>query len=208
MTIEGIETYIAQPRNKKTEVSSFDPVSGEEGGRVILHLTEGHSIYFLDPQLLADSFASLLNCDVVMPDQFGGAERVPVGQLPHFLGGKAQRTEVTREADGDSAGQPPYYRGRPNTKEEFEIWKSTFEPPVTDPLLAKIVKHIHHTYGENVRIGGIGYCFGGRYVMRLMGSGVIDVEVVNHPSFFTIEEVERMRSERNWPYMLLRRTIF
>ena len=32
--------------------------------------------------------------------------------------------------------------------------------------------------------------------MRLMGSGVIDVGVVNHPSFFTMAEVEKLGREK------------
>ena len=72
--------------------------------RVILHLTEGHSIYFLNAQLLADSFATQLNCDVIMPDQFGGKQRVPVvAKLPHFPEGKE---EVPSHVEG-SDDTPP-----------------------------------------------------------------------------------------------------
>jgi dienelactone hydrolase len=196
ITIEGIETYITHPRINNEEIRSSDSVGQKETRRVILFLTEGHSIYFVNAQLLADSFASCLNCDVIMPDQFEGAERVPAGQLPHFPKGKsdvprhvAEERESSREAAFDP---PPYNRGQPLTKEEFETWKQTHLPPVTDPLLAKVVQYIYQSYGDDVSIGGVGYCFGGRYVMRLMGSGVIDVGVVNHPSFFTLEEVGKL----------------
>lgn len=75
---------------------------------------------------------------------------------------------------------------------EFEAWKERHEADVTDEILDRVVKYCHETYGKDVKIGGVGYCFGGRYVMRLMGKGVIDVGVANHPSFFTMDEVAQL----------------
>ncbi|KAH8795045.1 putative hydrolase [Hyaloscypha sp. PMI_1271] len=155
--IDGIEMYISQPRMRdgesESELSTLpESFKEQEPKRVILFLTEGHGIYLPNAQLLADSFASHLDCDVIMPDQFAG-------------------------------------QARDESAQEFEAWKHRHEPPVTDPLLAPVVKYIHDQYGQDVKIGGVGYCFGGRYVIRLMGAGFIDVGVVNHPSFFTMEEV-------------------
>lgn len=39
------------------------------------------------------------------------------------------------------------------------------------------------------KIGATGYCFGGRYVFRLLGDGKVDVGVSAHPSSTTIEEI-------------------
>ncbi len=188
IAIDGIETYIAKPRDNE------HPRAPEKQGgkRVLLHLTEGHSIYFLNAQLLADSFATRLGCDVVMPDQFRGELRVPTtAGSPHFPRGKAA---VAPPVAGSNDIPPPYSKGQAQTREEFELWKSATGPPVTDPLLETIVRYLHKTYGEDVRIAGIGYCFGGRYIMRLMGSGVIDVGVVNHPSFYTLDEAAKLGS--------------
>ena len=192
INIDGIETYVAHgetPETAKDTVESSVPGSGENDQtkprRVILHLTEGHSMYFINAQLLADSFASHLKCDVIMPDQFAGKERVPKGSVPNFPEGK-------EEISLDGSDIPPPYFLSKNTPEEFEMWKKSVEPPITDPIIARVIKYIHERYGEDVRIGGVGYCFGGRYVMRLMGSDVFDVGVVNHPSFFTMEEVEKL----------------
>lgn len=192
VSIDGIETYIAKGSKTNTENDiTGTPPAGAEGvdqtKRVILHLTEGHSMYFINAQLLADSFASHLNCDVIMPDQFAGKERVPKGSVPNFPEGKQ---EIPLRTNDDIP--PPHFLSE-STPERFEAWKKSVEPPVTDPIIARVVKYIHETYGKNVKIGGVGYCFGGRYVIRLMGSGVIDVGVVNHPSFFTMEEVEKQQ---------------
>lgn len=188
ITIDNIETYIARPRKSEEQGSQGD-ING--GKRVILHLTEGHSIYFLNAQLLADSFATQLNCDVIMPDQFGGERRVPASKIPYFPDGKEA---VPAPEDGSDNVPRPYPKVQ--TPEEFEIWKKTFDAPAVDPLLETIVQYIRKTYGEDVKIGGVGYCFGGRFIMRLMGSGVIDVGVVNHPSFYTLDEVAKLGSDK------------
>jgi dienelactone hydrolase len=188
ITIDDIETYIAHPRKSGNRASSSDQ---QHGKRVILHLTEGHIIYFLNAQLLADSFATHLNCDVIMPDQFRGKRRVPAAQLPFFPEGKA---EVPPPVEGSDRIPPPYHKAQ--THEGFEIWKQTHLPPVIDPVLERVVQYIRKTYGEDVKIGGVGYCFGGRFIMRLMGPGVIDVGVVNHPSFYTLDEVAKLGSNK------------
>lgn len=211
--IDGIETYICRAVKSTstpegTQASRSD-VQVEHPKRIILFLTEGHGIYLPNAQLLADSFASHLKCDVLMPDQFSGQARLPEGIEPSFPPvTKVQWTEDEKDPNYELRGlavplqvkaessdaypflKPPWWiREGPKA---FEEWKMRHEPPVTDPLLARVVKYIHETYGEDVKIGGVGYCFGGRYVMRLMSAGILDVGVVNHPSFFTMEEVAKL----------------
>jgi dienelactone hydrolase len=220
--IDGIETYISQPqvRDGETEsnLSTFVPETSKkyERKRVILFLTEGHGIYLPNAQLLADSFASHLDCDVFMPDQFARQARLEKGQKPFFPPGKEAIVPWTEDKDdpnyelrgirvplrqntetSDSYPfrKPPWWQGD-ESAQEFEAWKGRHEPPVTDPLLTRVINHIHDQYGQDVKIGGVGYCFGGRYVIRLMGAGVIDVGVLNHPSFFTMEEVGLLTKEQ------------
>ena len=128
--------------------------------KVILFLSDALGIYHPNPQLLADSFATQLSCDVVMPDQLSGHARPLVNTDP--------------------------------SPAIFEAWKAAHEPDATDPILEKVLAYIRTTYGKDVKIGGVGYCFGGRYVIRLMGAGAIDVGVINHPSFFTMDEVHKL----------------
>ncbi|KAH8594416.1 hypothetical protein B0O99DRAFT_672863 [Bisporella sp. PMI_857] len=193
INIGDIETYIAQPQQLSTTNLNSEqdvlPANTNKCKRVILHLTEGHSIYFLNAQLLADSFSSHLNCPVIMPDLFAGKERVPKNQTPHFPPGK-QSTPPGPHAE--EAPPPPPYFLKESSEAEFEAWKASVEPGVTDPIIGRVVRWIRETYGAGVGIAGVGYCFGGRYVVRLMGADVIDVGVVNHPSFFTMEEVSKL----------------
>ncbi|KUJ06802.1 uncharacterized protein LY89DRAFT_602432 [Mollisia scopiformis] len=168
--ISGIETYIAKPPALKGSSPTL------KVDKVILFLTEGHGIYLPNAQLLADSFASHLNCDIIMPDEFAGQARLPKNIEPSLYPHKViPWTEDKNDPNYDLRGLAVPH-----------------EPEVTDPILEKIVSWIHESYGQGVKIGGVGYCFGGRYVMRLMGAGVIDVGVVNHPSFFNMDEVGKL----------------
>jgi dienelactone hydrolase len=62
-------------------------------------------------------------------------------------------------------------------------------PATVDPILEKVLDFMSTEMSVGTW-GAIGYCFGGRYVIRLMAAKKIVVGVVNHPSFFTMEEVE------------------
>ncbi|KAK0119487.1 hypothetical protein ONS95_010934 [Cadophora gregata] len=211
--VGGIDTYVSRAIKSKSDVASLQKTQSEvqpsDKKRVILFLTEGHGIYLPNAQLLADSFASHLNCDVLMPDQFAGQARLPKGIEPNFPpGAKVPWTEDKKDPNYELRGlatplqdksessdaypflKPPWWIQQ--GPKAFEEWKMRHEPPVTDLLLARVIKYIRDTYGKGVKIGGVGYCFGGRYVMRLMGAGVLDVGVVNHASFFTMEEVAKI----------------
>jgi dienelactone hydrolase len=211
INIDGIETYVAKPWLRKTgnesERSSSRPkLYPGNLKRVILFLTEAHGIYLPNAQILADSFAIELNCDVLMPDQFAGQPRIPKTSEPEA--GKAEIPHTPSAEDNNThhelGGIPISLKENLETADVYpfvppswwneEDWKERHEPKTTDPLLTQVVHYIRKEYGREVKIGGVGYCFGGRYVMRLMGSGVMNVGVVNHPSFYTLEEVQGLKS--------------
>ena len=217
INIDGIETYVAKPWLRETgnesERSSSGPkLSPGNPKRVILFLTEAHGIYLPNAQLLADSFAIELNCDVLMPDQFAGQPRIPKTRepeagkagIPHTPSAEDKNTHhelggipIPLKENLETSDAYPFVHPSWWKEEEpriFEDWKERHEPKTTDPLLARVVHYIREEYGRGVKIGGVGYCFGGRYVMRLMGSGVMNVGVVNHPSLYTLEEVKGLKS--------------
>ncbi|KFY92191.1 hypothetical protein V498_05123 [Pseudogymnoascus sp. VKM F-4517 (FW-2822)] len=72
-------------------------------------------------------------------------------------------------------------------------------PGTVDPILETVLNwmqrpmdHAEGGLGGVQRVGAIGYCFGGRYVIRLLAEGKIEAGVVNHPSFFTLDEVSAL----------------
>jgi len=67
-------------------------------------------------------------------------------------------------------------------------------PATVDPIVEKVVKHLRDEVGVE-RIGGVGYCFGGKYVVRWLkgNKSGLDAGYVAHPSFVDREEVEGVK---------------
>ncbi|KAK1759968.1 putative dienelactone hydrolase [Echria macrotheca] len=77
---------------------------------------------------------------------------------------------------------------------DFMAWRekgSTGDNPHTeeavDPIVVAAIKTLKEEYGVK-KLGGLGYCFGAKYVARHYKSG-IDVGYFAHPSFVTEEEL-------------------
>jgi len=59
-----------------------------------------------------------------------------------------------------------------------------------DPIIEKVIKYLREEKGVK-KIGGVGYCFGAKYVIRFMPKGKgIDVGYCAHPSFVEEEELK------------------
>jgi dienelactone hydrolase len=63
-----------------------------------------------------------------------------------------------------------------------------------DPIVENVIKHLREDMGVK-RLGSVGYCFGGKYVLRWLaeGKGKIDVGFVAHPSFIESVEVQEIQ---------------
>ncbi|KAF2640359.1 alpha/beta-hydrolase [Massarina eburnea CBS 473.64] len=77
----------------------------------------------------------------------------------------------------------------------FDIQKYIAEKmprvPTVDPITTATIKGLREEYAVK-RLGGVGYCFGGKYVIRFLKQGGLDVGYTAHPSFVDKEEVEGM----------------
>lgn len=137
--------------------------------RALIYLTEGYGPLLPNSQLLADHLAVLLQCPIITPDQFR-KEPFPMVKPP----GWDEEAAMTRLINDH-------------------------HPGTVDPMLETVLEwiqrpadHAEGGLGGVQRVGAIGYCFGGRYVMRLLAEGKIEAGVVNHPSFYTLDEVSAL----------------
>jgi dienelactone hydrolase len=62
-------------------------------------------------------------------------------------------------------------------------------PGTVDPIIETMVVWLKCDM-EVSKIGGVGYCFGGKYICRWLRDGGLDAGYVAHPSFVEKEEVE------------------
>lgn len=77
---------------------------------------------------------------------------------------------------------------------DFPSWKANKMPRqhTVDPIYATIIKYLRGELGVK-RLGGVGYCFGGKYVCRWLKEGGLDAGFTAHPSFVEPEELKGIR---------------
>ena len=64
-------------------------------------------------------------------------------------------------------------------------------PPRVDPVVSSVIDALRSNFGVE-RLGGVGYCFGAKYVVRFLRGSKhqIDAGFIAHPSFVTAEELK------------------
>jgi dienelactone hydrolase len=70
-------------------------------------------------------------------------------------------------------------------------------PATVDPIYEEVIKYLREECGVK-RLGGVGYCFGGKYVCRFLKeeglrNGGLDAGFTAHPSFVDAEEVRNIK---------------
>ncbi|KAK9380382.1 dienelactone hydrolase [Kockiozyma suomiensis] len=78
--------------------------------------------------------------------------------------------------------------------QEFDLgsWLGKHPKEVTEPLVESVLSHIKADFAPS-SIAAVGYCYGAKYVVRLLGASKIDVGAICHPSFVDDEEVELLK---------------
>lgn len=78
----------------------------------------------------------------------------------------------------------------PLNLEGFDImkWLQGHGPDVVQPIIDTVFKEMRGPLGCK-RIGGVGYCYGGRCVVRNLKEGRLDAGYTAHPSFVQADEL-------------------
>lgn len=63
--------------------------------------------------------------------------------------------------------------------------------PTVDPIYGHVINHLRGKLGVS-RLGGVGYCFGGKYVCRWLKEGGLDAGFTAHPSFVDAAEIRNI----------------
>ena len=72
---------------------------------------------------------------------------------------------------------------------DFGAWRATHTPQRIDRVVETAIKHLRSEMGCE-RIGGVGYCFGAKYVARFSRrGGGLNAGFFAHPSFVDAEEL-------------------
>jgi len=103
-------------------------------------------------------------------------------------------------ANGYLCVMPDLFHGDPmklNPPAGFDLMKWLNGPPGhlpnrVDPVVDAVIKEMRGNMGVK-RIGGVGYCFGGKYVVRDLQEGKLDAGFVAHPSFVEADELKAIK---------------
>jgi dienelactone hydrolase len=83
-----------------------------------------------------------------------------------------------------------------NPPEGFDFmngWFPKHGPETVKPVVEDSLKQMREKYGCK-NIGGVGYCFGAKYVIQYLKKGQIDAGYVAHPSFVTEDELSAIEN--------------
>ncbi|MCJ1233203.1 hypothetical protein MMC14_001158 [Varicellaria rhodocarpa] len=76
---------------------------------------------------------------------------------------------------------------------QLQDWLVNHTPAHTEPVVTAAIKYLREELKVQ-RVGAVGYCFGGKYVVRGLGEGGgVDVGILCHPSFVEEGELEGVK---------------
>ncbi|KIW40993.1 uncharacterized protein PV06_06591 [Exophiala oligosperma] len=136
-----------------------------EKGILIITDVIGHR--FINANLIADQFAAN-GYFVMMPDLFH-KDPIPLDRPGDF--------DIMKWMQG-----------------EYSESKTPHTPPTVDPIVDSCLVEMRTKYNCK-KIGAVGYCFGGKYVVRHLrpDAGKIDVGYTAHPSFVQADELRDLK---------------
>lgn len=93
---------------------------------------------------------------------------------------------------------PDLFNGDPvplNPPAGFDLaagWRPKHSPEITEPIVDQVVDAVYTQYKPKFSTA-IGFCFGARYAIRLLGTGKIQAASVFHPSGVAIKDVKAIK---------------
>ncbi|RPB29584.1 alpha/beta-hydrolase [Terfezia boudieri ATCC MYA-4762] len=137
--------------------------------RILIFLCNGAGIHSPMNQAHADKFASE-GFLVFMPDLTPAFSKEEIGKLPLIERPKMATFMI-------------------------ELWLARHTEEKTMPIIEKVVKALKEVYPENTANGvyTIGYCFGGKYVLKLAATGDIKAGALAHGTLVTLKDIKEVR---------------
>jgi len=74
---------------------------------------------------------------------------------------------------------------------DFEKWRRSHDIERVTPVVEAALREIRKAGVK--KIGGVGYCFGAKYVVRYLKPGDLDAGFVAHPSYVDMDEMKAIQ---------------
>ncbi|KAA8901952.1 Alpha/Beta hydrolase protein [Sphaerosporella brunnea] len=169
------EVYISKPGNSESH-----------GTCLLLLLTNGVGLHSVNNQVQADYFAKA-GYFVAMPDLFHG------DPAPNAASVTAEAEEDMNLLDQIKMKAVEGIKGF-----MIDMWLARHTPENTMPIIDSVLKEVQEKYGDKsytISLGTyvVGYCFGGKYALRLAGTDKIVAAAVAHPTMTSKEDIEGVK---------------
>ncbi|KAK9321812.1 dienelactone hydrolase [Lipomyces orientalis] len=83
---------------------------------------------------------------------------------------------------------------RPDGFDLFPGWVSRHQPEHTEPIIDKTFEYVKKEFPAVTKFFSVGYCFGAKYVVRLLDEGKLTAGYIAHPSFVTEDELRAIKA--------------
>ncbi|KAI5776610.1 dienelactone hydrolase [Geopyxis carbonaria] len=178
--LAGTDVYISKPADSESQ-----------GTSLLILLTNGVGVNSVNNQVQADHFAKA-GYFVAMPDLFKG------DNAPNTVtvNATAEENSILDQVKLKAVeGVKGFMIAIDKLKSVQDMWLARHTPENTMPIIEDVMKAIKERYGDKsytVSLGtyAVGYCFGGKYALRLAASDEITAAAIAHGVLITKEEIE------------------
>ncbi|GAC94058.1 dienelactone hydrolase [Pseudozyma hubeiensis SY62] len=171
-TIHGINTYVATPSQPSSDSAS----------KAIIYFYDAFGLKLANNKIIPDQLADATGLTVYVPDVFngGGIDESSLAVAPSTAAHMKTASLFTKLRVGAAfaLATPFFVKNLPQSK---------------IPTLKKWIDDLKQSNGYT-RLGGTGYCYGGKLVIALNATGHIDVSVANHPSMITKGDIAAIKN--------------
>ncbi|KAF3903633.1 hypothetical protein AA313_de0205180 [Arthrobotrys entomopaga] len=149
--------------------------------KLLLFLTNGVGIHSKNNQLQADYFSKEGDFLVVMPDLFEGdpAPQAGATTTDEITGSESMIEQVkTKAAEGIKLLM-------------IDLWLARHTPEKTYPIILSALAKAKEEFADAAsQVFAVGYCFGGKYVLKLAATAEITAGAVAHGTAVTLEDIK------------------
>ncbi|KIS69181.1 uncharacterized protein UMAG_11414 [Mycosarcoma maydis] len=171
-TIHGLNTYVATPTN----------AASDSAKKAIIFFYDAFGLKLANNKVIPDKIADATGLTVYVPDVFngGGIEEAALSHAPSTAADMKAASILTKLRTGAAfiTAAPFFLLNLPQTKV---------------PTLKKWIEQLKLSHGYT-RLGGTGFCYGGKLVIMLNATDHIDVSVANHPSMITRADIAAIKN--------------
>jgi dienelactone hydrolase len=160
--------------SKVAGVTTYVAKGSSDKGAIVI-ATDIFGLGIVNPRIVADKLAADSGLSVYVPDIFPGGS---ISADDFVLPKKA------------SDGAPDEQRVSSNF-DNFGKWMGKKnDPPNTYPIYQSVVAEVRKSVGK---VGGIGYCYGGKLVSLASQDGTVDAGVIYHPAMLEADEPDKIK---------------